>query len=111
MLSDREKTALDHPRIAQVFKFHSEYRLDFLTDDGPVDIRLRIEESGEQFHLQQSKFIKTPLQPEPDLPQCNAVTPEDALDEAMQSLTTFFDMAVKTDLRPSATWFVPNPAF
>ncbi len=111
MISDREKTALDHPRVAQVFKVHSEYRLEFLTDDEPVDIRLRIEESGDQFHLQQSRFIKTPLQLQPDMPKCNALTPEDALDEAMQSLTTFFDMAVRTDLKPSASWFVPNPSF
>ena len=105
-------TALEEPSISHAAQLHSEFVVQIGDLRTRVTIRIWKLVTGSGFYFTQSHFIKTPVQGTPY--QTDAVWADsdaDALHLAVQTLTRFFDDAVRVGRTPIEDWLVANEHF
>ena len=113
MMSHHERHAIRHPRIVEFHKFYSEYHVYFETGDERFKVMFRVYETDDsRFFFEQSHFISTPLQANSNVPtRVTDEHPHVALQRGVDSITTYYDVAVSEGHAPSAEWFVRNDLY
>ncbi len=108
MFSKQSKIFSDRPEINEAYKFHSSYRFYFEVDDDAVLITITIEEThDDRFMFTTSHLMHSPIQAGPYSTSRRVFpTPDEALEEALGSITSFYDSAVRAGHTPKASWFV-----
>lgn len=113
MISDHESKALGHCRILEFHKFYSEFQLWLEAGVERFKMKIRIYETNDgRFYFVQSHHVRTPSFEGPfNSTHLTHATPHLALSTAVDSITTYYEDAVKDGHEPSAEWFIPNELF
>ena len=113
MFTNREKEIFDLTSLTWVHKLEAEYFFRFAIDTGSLKITLRIyEQDIGGFTYVQSHFVKQPYT-RSDINRASYTfdSPELALENAVDQITTAYDLAVKSGEQPRDWWFIANPDF
>lgn len=113
MMSVREREALRHPRIEAFHKFFSEYHLFFAVEGDRFRVSLRVYETDDgRYFFEQSHFIRTPVQDEAHVIGAELhLGVDQALSRAVESVTTYYELAVERGHTPARDWFVRNDVY
>lgn len=103
------ESLLDHPTISNGRRFLSEYQFHLGTLTPIVTIRLYENLNNGRVDFEQSHYIKPPKHGGPYMTNANSGDDEyDALRRALNTLTTNYDGAVRSEEEPNDSWLVPN---
>jgi hypothetical protein len=106
------ETAFGEESVHDAREFLAEYEFRVGVLSTPISIRISRRIPKGDFVFEQSHFIKTPAQytayaaSEPF-----AADPVKAVQDAVRSITTFYDSATKRGHKPSENWLVCNEYF
>ncbi len=110
MLSDER--SLLKPQIVSAREFLAEYRFQLKTIHVTISIRFYRRLNTGDIEFEQSHYILTPLDNEPNMPGTvfyNNIAL--ALEEAVNGFAVPHDQAIGRGYKPDESWLVPNDAF